>query len=277
MCPIRPNNYLCLYFYFKEFMKQITHHRLLLIVLMLVFSFSQKEVKSQVNANDSTISTFIIYASYAFQIPGGDMANRFGMNSTIGPGFSYKTNGNWIWTAEMNFIFGNDVLHSDEIIEGISTDDGHLIGLDGTYANIRPMERGFTLFAKVGKIIPVFKMNPNSGLIFDFGMGYIQHKIKWDVENNNALQIDGDYKKGYDRFSEGFSLSQSIGLFYLADSRIWNFKVNAEIVEGFTTMKRYNFDTMEGNTSSRIDLFYGLKVAWMIPLYGRAPKAIYYY
>ena len=236
-----------------------------------------RQSDAQVNVKDSTISSFILYVSYAYQIPSGDLADRFGHNSTIGPGLSYKTNHNWLWSIETNFIFGNDVNHASEIISGITTDDGFVIGLDGTYTNIRPMERGFTLFAKSGKIFPAFNINPNSGLFFNFGLGYIQHKIRWDVENNNAMQLNGDYKKGYDRFTEGFAITQELGLFYMADTRLWNFRVNAEAVESFTTMKRYNFDTMAGESQSRLDLFFGLKITWMIPLYGRAPKAMYYY
>jgi hypothetical protein len=169
------------------------------------------------------------------------------------------------------------VKNSEEIISGITTDDDYLIGLDGIYANVRAMERGFTLFAKTGKVIPAFNINPNSGLFFKFGLGYIQHKIRWDVEGNTAPQLDGDYKKGYDRFTEGFALNQEIGLFYMGDQRLWNFKVSAEAVESFTTMKRYNFDTMKGDDKNRLDLFFGLKLSWMVPLYGRAPKAMYYY
>lgn len=245
-------------------------------ILMGLLIF-EKKVNAQVNVQDSSISSFILYAAYAYQIPGGNLTERFGHNSTIAPGIIYKDQKNWMYILEMNFIFGNDVKNADSIIDGLTTEDGFVIGLDGTYTNIRPMERGFTLFAKVGKVFPAFNINPNSGLFFNVGMGYIQHKIKWDVEGNNAPQLDGDYKKGYDRFTEGFTLTQSFGLFYMADTRILNFNVSAEAVEAFTKTKRYNFDTFKGEPNNRIDLYFGLKVSWMIPLYGRAPKAMYYY
>lgn len=247
---------------------------LILVMFMLVFP---KISCAQKNVQDTTINTFILSVNYAYQFPAGDMAERFGNNSTIGPAFHYKTNANWLWTLEMNFIFGIDVKNSKTIIKDIVTEDGNVIGLDGIYANVRPMERGFTLFGKVGKVIPVFNINPNSGLFFNFGAGYIQHKIRWDVEGNNVPALDGDYKKGYDRFTEGLALSQEIGLFFMGDQRLWNFRVSAEAVESFTRMKRYNFDTMQGEDKNRLDLFFGLKLSWMIPLYGRAPKEIYYY
>lgn len=236
-----------------------------------------KTTIAQKNVHDTTISTLIISVNYAYQFPGGDMAESYGNNSTIGPAFQYKTDKNWLWSVEMNFIFGTDVKNNKEMISNIVTEEGSIIGLDGIYANVRPMERGFTLFGKLGKVIPAFNINPNSGLFFNLGAGYIQHKIRWDVEGNNVPALDGDYKKGYDRFSEGFALTQEIGLFYMGDQRLWNFRVSAEAVESLTTMKRYNFDTMQGEDKSRLDLFFGLKVSWMIPLYGRAAKEIYYY
>lgn len=248
------------------------------LVLILVLSgFVSQYTHAQSSISDSTISTFILQINYAYQIPGGDMAEDYGHNSTIGPEFTYKTNKNWLWGLEANFIFGNDVKKAGEIIAGISDDSGFVIGMDGTYTNIRPMERGFSTLAKVGKVIPAFNINPNSGIVFNFGIGYMQHKIRWDVESNNAPQLSGDYVKGYDRFTEGFIMSQSLGLFYLGDARLWNFKAAVEVQEAFTTLKRYNFDTMGGDSKNRVDLFFGLKLSWMIPLYGRAPKAIYYF
>jgi hypothetical protein len=246
-------------------------------LLLFVVWFFPSQLKAQKNVQDTCISTMIISVNYAYQFPGGDMADRFGNNSTIGPAFHYKTDKNWLWTAEMNFIFGTEVKNSNEIISGIATEDGYVIGSDGMYALTQPFERGFTLFGKVGKIFPVFNINPNSGIFFNVGSGYIQHKIRWDVEENTALQLEEDYKKGYDRFTEGFALTEELGLFFMGDQRLWNFKFSAEFIQSFTTMKRYNFDTMMGEEKNRLDLFYGLKVSWMLPLFGRAPKDIYYF
>lgn len=247
-----------------------------ILILGLVMAIP-KVNQAQKNVNDTTISTFIISVGYAYQFPGGDMSERYGNNSTIGPAFHYKTDANWLWTAEMNFIFGSTVKNSSEIIKELSTDDGNIISLEGMYAKVTPYQRGFTLFGKAGKIFPMFNINPNSGLFFNAGLGYIQHKIRWEVQDNNVPALGGDYKKGYDRFTEGFALSQEFGLFYMGDQRLWNFRVSAEVVESFTIMKRYNFDTRQGEDKSRLDLFFGLKISWMVPLFGRAPREIYYH
>lgn len=248
------------------------------LFLLLFFNLIATEaVKSQVNVNDSVISAFVLSVVYSYQIPGGDMADNYGTNSTIGPAFTFKTSKNWMWSAEINFIFGSNVKNLNKIIESISTPDGNLIGQNGLYALYQSYERGFTILGKFGKLFPVFDINPNSGLFFSLGAGYIQHKIRWQVDNNTVPQLAGDYKKGYDRFSEGISLVQEFGFFYMADKRLWNFRLSFEINESFTQMKRYNFDTMGGKDGTNIDLFYGVKLAWMIPFYGRTANKTYYF
>jgi len=59
----------------------------LLVLLLLTFTnlVAQKSIK------DSLIFTNLIYGHYAMQFPGGDMADRFGMNSQIGAGYLFKT------------------------------------------------------------------------------------------------------------------------------------------------------------------------------------------
>jgi hypothetical protein len=150
------------------------------LFLLLFFNLIATEaVKSQVNVNDSVISAFVLSVVYSYQIPGGDMADNYGTNSTIGPAFTFKTSKNWMWSAEINFIFGSNVKNLNKIIESISTPDGNLIGQNGLYALYQSYERGFTILGKFGKLFPVFDINPNSGLFFSLGAGYIQHKIRW--------------------------------------------------------------------------------------------------
>ena len=50
----------------------------------------------------------MIYATYAYQWPGGDLAKRFRGNSSIGGGFMVKTRSNWLIGAEGNYIFGGE-------------------------------------------------------------------------------------------------------------------------------------------------------------------------
>ncbi|MCK6649378.1 MAG: hypothetical protein L6Q66_06965, partial [Bacteroidia bacterium] len=95
---------------------------------------------------------------------------------------------------------------------------------------------------------------------------------------NNIPQLDSDYKKGYDRLTNGFLLSQNLGYLYLSNNRIANFYIGFECMQGFTQNRRsYNFDQMKQDTEKRVDILYGGKVSWILPLYKKAPKEFYTY
>ena len=248
--------------------------QLITVLGFLVVFYSQ----AQYSANDTALSIPMFYASYSFQVPQGDLADRFGVNSTIGGGFQWKAPSNWIFGAEFNFIFGSEVKNTDSLMANIKTESGHIINMSGNFAAMSLYERGYNIAFKFGKIIPVLSPNPNSGLLLMGGVGYLQHKIRIEVENNSAPQIDGDYKKGYDHLSGGLSTSQFIGYSYLGDNRLLNFYGGVEFVQGWTKPRRdVNFDTMlPDEKKNRFDAFIGIKVAWVIPIFERKPEKFYY-
>ncbi len=246
---------------------------------LLVFAFVNLSfiATAQVNVRDSVIHTPIVYAAYGFHMLGGDIALQYGPSSTLGAGLGLKTNKNIYYGIEYNYLWGGKVKNGDEIIKEILTHDGQIIGQDGQNAIFQYMLRGHTLWGHVGKLFPVVSPNPNSGILLRLGIGYIQHRMFVSVQDNTALQLKDDYKKGYDRLTDGFGLTQSIGYLFLGDSRMWNFYGGFEFSQGFTKNRRdINFDTREKDNSSHIDLFYGFKIGWVIPLYRRAPTGYYY-
>jgi hypothetical protein len=250
--------------------------RIILPLLLLVIS-----VRGQAQRvySDSAVSIPMIYGFYGYQWPGGDMAEQFGSNSVVGPGFMLKTSSNWLFGAEYNFLFGNNVINGLDILKGIINSDGNVISGDGTPSLVALFERGYTVGAKFGKLIPVIKTDKNSGIFFTAGLGYIGHKIRIEVENQSAPQLKGDYKRGYDRLSGGLMLNQSIGFMYFGQSRLLNFTLSVEAVEGWTKSYRdYYFDTMSPPPEGRqFDFLIGPKIAWMIPLRQRTVSEFFYY
>jgi hypothetical protein len=236
-------------------------------------------LKGQADISDTTLSIPMFYATYSYQFPGGDMADRFGNNSSIGGGFSWKTTQNWIVGAEFNFLFGNDVKVADQIMGNLKTEEGSIINMAGNYASYSIYERGYYISARVGKLIPVLNPNPNSGITLIGSLGYLQHKIRIEVADNTAPQLQDDYKKGYDRLAGGFAASQFIGYTYLSNSRLMNFYFGFEINEAWTkALRDVNFDTgLPDETQNRLDILYGIKVAWIVPLFKRMPEKYYYY
>jgi hypothetical protein len=123
--------------------------------------------------------------------------------------------------------------------------------------------------AQGGKIVPLGKKpNKNSGLMFMFGAGFINHQILIEFRGDNAPQVQDDYKKGYDRLHYGFAMSQFIGYMYLGNNRSLNFFGGFEFIEGFTRNRRvYNYDTQSSDLRDKYDIFIGLKVGYIFPFY----------
>lgn len=235
--------------------------------------------RAQYSANDTALGVPMFYANYAYQIPGGDMADRFGPNSVIGGGFQYKTRTNWVVGANFDFIFGNTLNDVDSLMYNLQTENGFIIDMAGNIADVSLYQRGYTLTAKVGKVIPVLSPNPNSGFYVSLSAGYLQHKIRIEVQNNNVPQLNDDYKKGYDRLTGGFTLSQFIGYMYLSDSRLLNFFGGFEFTQAWTSpLRDVYFDTMKPDPKqNRLDLLNGFKIGWIIPIFERQPEKFYYY
>jgi hypothetical protein len=220
----------------------------------------------------------MFYATYAYQWPGGDLAKRFGSNSSIGGGFMFKTKSNWLIAFEGNYLFGETVKNGDSLLRNIVNSDGFVINQNGYYAEIAFAERGFTAFGKFGKVFRILSPNPNCGPLVMAGIGYLQNKIRIHDGDNSAPQVQGDYKKGYDRLNSGLALSGNIGYLYLGESRLLNFTIDVEFIQAWTKSRRdYDFDTGKPDKNSYSSQFYGIRVKWIIPLYKRKPKDFYTY
>ena len=160
----------------------------------------------------------------------------------------------------------------------VLTTSGHVIDGNGTYALYTVNERGFTLNARLGYIFNSLGFNPNSGLMIMGGAGYIQHFTKIDNQYRTAPQISGDYAKGYDHLRGGIEINEFIGYFFMSNSRLYNFYAGFEFVQGFTKSKRaYLLDIMGPDNKNYIDMFYGFRIGWMIPVFRRVPREYYYY
>lgn len=233
--------------------------------------------KGQVNVKDSALFAPMLKISYAVQAPGGDLKDRFGWNSNIGGDFSIKTKKNWLFSVSGYFIFGNRVKETG-ILDSIKNSGGYIIDAGGLYAEVRMSERGYNFMMKLGRVIPVLSPNPNSGFMISLGGGLLQHKIRIDDVSANTPQLADAYKKGYDRLTNGFALSQFIGYLYLGNTRLLNGFAGFEITEAFTQNRRsFNFDTMEKDTKKRVDILTGFRLGIIIPFYKKVPDQFYFH
>jgi hypothetical protein len=230
----------------------------------------------QSNKPDSVIRVPMVSVSYSFQLPGADMAERFRANSNAGIHFLWKTRRNLLFGAEWNFIFSKNPRES-EILDSIKTSNGNIIDRNGEYALIRLYERGHTACLRFGKLFPLSSRNLNSGLFFLISAGYMQHKIRIDEIGRRTPQLSPDYKKGYDRLTSGLLTGISAGYMLITNNRYVNGFIAAELWPAFTQSRRsVNFDTMTRDTQKRIDILYGLRIGFILPLYPKVPNEFYY-
>lgn len=251
--------------------------RILLLFAAVIFMASTPETRAQVNVRDSAMFIPMLYANYTFQIPGADMKDRFGSNSNIGGGFQVKMRGGWILGADFNYIFGNNVKGSDTLLKSISTSDGYIINSNGEFTDVYFYERGFYTSLRFGKLFPIWSPNPNSGPLITASVGILQHKIRIENPMNTAPQISGDYKKGYDKLTNGIGISEFIGYQYMGNRRLISFFGGFEFTQAFTQSRRsYDFNLQRYDSKRRVDLLWGFKVGWIIPFYKKTPAGYYY-
>lgn len=247
------------------------------IIIFFFLLTSALNLSAQVSVKDSSIYTPLIGFSYAYQMPAGDLSQRFGNSSAIQLNLDFKTRKQWVFGVSGSYFFGKEI-REKAIFDSLTTTSGNIIDQSGQYADIRLYERGFTVSANAGRLFAFKKPNPNSGILLNIGLGFMQHKIRIETIGNNVPQLTKEYKKGYDRLSNGILLTENLGYLYLSNNRLVNFYFGFECMQGFTKNRRsYDYDLMKQDSKKRLDILYGGKIAWILPLYKKAPQEYYIY
>lgn len=263
---------------------------ILFALTITLSSFSQ----TPRNIAKEAIPVTMFQVTYAALFPALDTKSSFGFTNNIGGSIIYKTKNNWLFTANGNFIFGNQIKGSriDILGEGITTVDGEVIGGAGYGTSLALFQRGFHFQAEIGKLIP-FKPNPNSGFFIQAGVGYLRNRIRIDYQietQNNPYPLVKDYQYGYDQMRGGFAFHTEAGYLVLSNTRVYNFSVSIEATYARTKpLRDYDFRVFldengepyqMGYTDKNkrfSDFYYGIRLSWMIPTYQRQPDAYYYY
>lgn len=208
-----------------------------------------------------------------FHLPAGDMADRFGNDLSFGSAVEYLTANNFLLGLEGHYFFGATV--KEDPLKLLRTPEGDIIGSDLTVASVVLRERGFYIGGMVGKL---FAFNEKrSGLRLTLGAGVLRHKIRVQDDNGSVTQITGEYAKGYDRLTGGLALNQFIGWQHLAGNRRSNWMAGFEFNQGFTQSRRdWDFSEMRKLDGSRLDLRFGIRLAWTLPFYIGEPEKIFY-
>jgi len=240
--------------------------------------FGQSKKQTDREVIDSTLSTSMFRVSYAAQIPFGANTKRFGFANNIGGSFAFKTRKNWFLSLGGHYIFGNAVVGKDSLLSELLIPSSIVIGSNGEPALIDISQQGYTIDFQVGKLFPWASPNPNSGFLFTLGGGFTEYWIRYKAQQNTVPQLLGDYRKGYDRLTNGFFLQQFIGYHLQGSARLLNFYGGFEFTQSFTANRRsYDIPTRSAKKEKYVDLFFGIKIGWMIPFYKRNQQEYFYY
>ena len=182
--------------------------------IFLLFSFS---ILCQRNVKDSTISSPLIGVHYGGNWTSGDLAERYGYFNHVGISAGYKTNKNWYYGLDANFMFGNQTKITG-IFDHLVDDKGNITDINGDIASVLIYPRGVNVNASFGRLFPVLSPNSNSGILIHAGVGYLLHRLRIETNEQVVPQIELDYKKGYDRLTMGVNFHQFVGYSFLANS-----------------------------------------------------------
>ena len=189
---------------------------------------------------------------------------------------NFKLKSNLTFGLESQFLFGN-TFKQEEIFDNLINEDGNITNMAGQQGDILLLLRGANFTAQLGYVFTKIGKGPNAGLWINGGLGYQFHKIRIEHTYDEIPQFKDPYIKGYDKLAMGVVAKQFIGYLQQGSKQYLNFYAGFEFAQGFNkNVRTYNFDTEGPEPELRLDLFYGFKVGWMIPIYKRQLQEYYY-
>ena len=233
------------------------------MILSCLFALSYaQDNKSQIN----------LQSSYLIEVPGGDLADRFGLNSKFEFRLEYLKN-SWAIYAKSGLRIGENV--KEDVLAPLRTSEGFVTGVNGFYADLFGRKRGFDYGIGIDKILKVAK---NSNHSFRFGIAAIKahHWIRIADESKSVPQILGDYSQLYDHFVSGLGIEENIQFQYNSKNNNAAFIVGLQFQQIFS--KEHRQQLIQSKTSSkRNDLYFGLKLSYLLPLFNFDQAETIYY
>lgn len=250
----------------------------LLLISMLVSvapAMGQGRYLEQQALNEAPM--LFLNANYSIMTPAGVLGERFGTGFSAGGQVEIMTwPGNWIVGIDGQFGFAGKV--KENVLDFLQDEDENIVGRDVAISQAFLQQRLVSGKLVVGKLIPLIRANKRSGLRLTLGGGYQVHWIKVNDELKSLAQIEGEYGKGYDRLTGGILLSEFIGYQHVSLNRRLNFYTGVDFGQAFgSSLRSYDYSTMQSDDRSRVDLTFTFRLGWCIPLWtGTGSTDIYY-
>lgn len=219
---------------------------------------------------------FILGFNGGVDFPGADMAKRFGTSYRAGGQVLYKTKSNWLFGPKFDYMFGNK-LKEDSLMINIIDKYGSYISSSGQRIGVTIFQRGYMAGLQGGKIFNISKKSSDNGILALTSVGFMEHKIFIRDRDNSIPSLKGDYKKGYDRLTNGWLLEQYIGYTYFANNNLINFHIGLNIAAAFTQGRRdFLYDVMRPDNAKRVELLYGVRAGLYIPIFKRKSEEFFF-
>jgi len=257
--------------------KTMNRHILSLLLFLAIFGV-KNSLFSQASISDSSILLPNLKLGASAGFPSNDLKKTFGTSAIINTKFDVKFKSQWFIGAQYNFLFGGSVKDSG-MLDELITDGGGIINTNGEFGTFEMLQRGHHVGIHVGRLFSVLAPNANSGIITSFGVGIFTYKINFNNISGDLIQLNGEYSKGYDRYTAGNSFTEFIGYQYFSNNRLANFYAGVEFTQAFTKIRRgyqVDFEENDPRFGARMDNIFSIQVGWILPLYKRPPKEFYY-
>ena len=240
----------------------------ILSILSTCFSISNAQIKLTQDTLATPIIGFdfgTIIASERLSTPNGTHDLYTSPHLSFGLETGYKFKSNWIVS-----------------VDGALTIP-IVIGTNGTDANASCYNRALSLRIGGGKIFTLDKNNPNSGIALRLFGGLTQQKTIFFLNDVNAPQLQGDYGRLYDHKRRGFTLTESLGYWFMSNNyNFFNFYVAFEVTQFWNhSVRDYVIDevmNLHGPDNTKyFDMLYTIKICWMFPLKGKTAYDYYFF
>lgn len=198
----------------------------------------------------------------------------------------YKFKSNWLLSVDGSLIIGSDNLRDRKLRSpAVFSNDTVpiVIGTNGTNANATCYSRALSLRLGAGRIFTLNSTNPNSGILARVYAGLWQQKTIFVMHDVNAPQLQDDYAKLYDHKRRGFTLTESVGYWFMSkNSNFFNLYLALEVTQCWShSVRDYVIDDFIGlrgpDNTKYFDMIYSLKLCWMFPLKGKTAYDYYFF
>ena len=115
---------------------------------------------------------FLLGANGNFDMPAGDLKNRFGNSYRLGTSMHYKTKKNWIFGVKFDFTNG-DQIKEDSLFYGIKDNVGTMLNQNGQRIGVNTYRRGFMTGVEAGYIFNTSKSVSDNGIMVMTGIGFM--------------------------------------------------------------------------------------------------------